>query len=162
GLVEQVEAVGSVVVRGQRHAGPGRISSARHEVLIAAVVTAEERAIAQVPAIALLFHGDRAEVHQRAYAAEIGIAVEGVERHVGRLALEGCNSAIGATMIAEMFVADRDASTRRGSKGKSRIDAGTLQVPEIAEGPRIFVHAIDAHRDFAAERLIQIRGNTLV
>ena len=159
GLVEQVGALGSVVVGANRDR-PGRRHRARREhVLVELVVFGKAAAVAQRHAVAKVMVDDGREgIDANPGRAQFGIAEEG--RHAGleRAAVLGGDAAVGGTVVAEMFVAEDDAGVGAGADREGRVDAGALDADAVAEALRILDHCIDAEGHAGIDRLAHVHG----
>ena len=117
GLVEDVGAVGGVVVGGQRDLRLIGVDGAGHEVLIEAVVVADERAVAErQPRRRGARSGRDAELTVGLHVAQVGIAVERRGIDVGRPALKRRDAAIGGARVVQVLVAKRDLVFGRSAR----------------------------------------------
>src|SRR5436190_1903274 len=104
----------------------------------------------------------RREVHGRAHAAVVGIAVIRLDRHVSGFAGVGRNPAIGATAVVEVFVAERDLRPVAWEKRERWRDALAFEFDALSEAVGFLINAIEAQCELVIERLIEVRADAAV
>ncbi len=159
GLVEQVAAVGGVVVRGQAHLRPGGVHGAREAVLVELVVVDEAGPVAEgEPEGGLVLQGGAGGVDLHGGVAHVGVAEEGGDVRAGRAPLEGGDAAVHGPLVVEVLVPGAERGARAGGEGDGGVEPVAPHAEPVAEPVGVLVHAVEARGDGGAEPLAQVHA----
>ena len=144
GLVEQVAAVGALVVGRQRDRGAGGVDRAREHVLVELAVVGVTRAAAQHGAVQVVFDQHVQAVHV-GFGAAVGAAAEECAPASGqRFVLVGRHAAVDRAFVAEDLRGEHDAGVVADAERQSRRDAVQAARHAVAEAAGVFGHGVQA------------------
>ncbi len=179
GLVDQVVAIGGVLVRGAIERGVGGVHRrSRIDVLVEFLEVGVHRRILHGQSVfeVVIDHGhggrrvDAGDIVDRAAeeGRQVAVRCEGRRRIEARCAAGNAGNSlrwvatVGGALVVEILVAQLDAGGVVRLQRHRRIDAIAFELAEVAEGVRSLVERIDPGRDMLVDGLAGIERDAPV
>ena len=163
GLVEEVLAVGGVVVRRDGDRGAGGIHGAGEDVLVELVVVGEARGVAHGETVAEVVVECGTERADGRGDRTLGrIAEERFRSLRHRAAQVGRDATVGDALVVEVF----ETGAERGARGELDGEGGVGGVSEereaVAVAGGILVEGVDPHGEAVGDRLADVEGGPVL
>ena len=156
GLVEDIGAVGPVVVRRNRDDGAAGIDSARIDVLVELAVIGDARPVAQHGAVHVVFNQDIEGGGIGIGGAVFGVSEKKAAGGVQRFPEIGWNAAVDRPGILEQFSAEHDAGIGIDAEGHARCEPAQAAADAVAETAGVFGHGVDPVSHVITPRIADI------